>query len=348
MKNKIDLSALKNAMKNKKYLNVQDYIEDDPELIYYLFVQPVNVGKTWSAIALAIIKFVEEGKTTIWIRRNQTAVKRAFGITFFNFHKQFLKGVDFSFKTTSDGVIFYLNGEPFIYAHALSSILSHGTESPSRVWAIVYDEFMPAISAGERSLPNETFLFKHAYKSFSRDPDPTLNLRAICLFLGNAHSKFSQYFSWLGVDYNGKNARGKHYKLITDLPEITSENADSPFMKSAGKDYRAFATENNAYFGDRFLVQNVKNLTPIFNLKMGDIRLGIARTASTYAITPPNQSVITYGISISEKGMLPPLDLIYNNPEFQRFRLYAVFNRVIISKRELLNDFQSLLMSGLI
>lgn len=348
--NKVDLSLLLKAMNNPDYYDLNLFYEPKNDLIKnYFLVSSVNVGKTWRLISEAIVHKVQNNENTIWLRRRAVEINSAFAIQFFTNHHSYLPDAKLTYKHNKDGTTFFINGEPFIFCFSLSTIYSHGNEAPLRVWAVVYDEFMPAVEVGCNFLVGELERYFFMYKSCCRDSEESgYNLTAVTFFLGNDHIKFSPYYTWLGINFKGEDIIGKSYKVITHIPPIVEKNAKKEFFKNTTKSYFNFAVGNKSNFKDNFLVQKIKHYTPIFNLKMGEIYLCLNKAENTFYITRGNNKVTTYGLSVTERGILPNIDLIYNNKIYSAFRTYAMFGKIILESQDLANDYQTLLISGVL
>lgn len=208
-----------------KYINVNDMYYNINSIMslnktYNFIISPRCLGKTSSTWRMLYRQFKEKNKKAIVIRRQIVDILDSYIDSIANEINKFLPDADqikflYSKGSIKQGVVdvycvpassnqslFNATNEQLFFrviglSVTIARIKSQVMPGNSLSW-IVFDEFMPNTrDFGEKHLNNEIDRFLEVFNTYTRC---ATNLR--CIFLGNVYSKYSPYFSWLGVRMN--------------------------------------------------------------------------------------------------------------------------------------------------
>lgn len=173
--------------------------------LYNFIVGNRGAGKTYGAKKHAIKSFLKHGHQTIYLRRYKTELDD-FGKFFDDIHEEF-PDVDFEVK----GKTAYINGEPAIYAIALSTGLIKKSTSYAKVMTIIFDEFV-IDSKVIHYLSNEVQAFLEFYETVAR-----MREGVKVLFLSNAVSIVNPYFLYWGIRPTGKQRFTRYGHMLVEF-----------------------------------------------------------------------------------------------------------------------------------
>lgn len=160
-----------------------------------------EAGKSTSAILDKAYKsFVEDGSTTLFIKRMNVDITATYINDFENIINKFILPpikLEYNKSSLKDGIVdVFIDGKIFIRIVSLSLPISRiKSLMLPRIKYIIFDEFIVAKHLGEKYLKGEVFKFKELFNTFQRECH---NIR--CYFLGNPYSLFNPYFLDLKVN----------------------------------------------------------------------------------------------------------------------------------------------------
>lgn len=227
-------------------------------------------GKTFDSKNLAIRTFKNDGKLTVWIRREKTELSKQFRMQFFTDVQHLWKDSEFEIKANDIGAVGYINGEPFIFFVALSVWYKHKSIPFNNVKWIIFDEFIVNPNASQRYLKGEAFSFFEVYhtvaRPYEREVDGVKTLidpKTRVLFLGNSVSVVNPYFLYLNI-YPSKTEEFTQYPNA--VIQIWNGTEHQKYMETTslgqaidGTKYKAYAQDNEFYLdNDAFISKKPK------------------------------------------------------------------------------------------
>ena len=218
---------------------------DGYQKTFNLVVSPREAGKTTALLRKAYKLFVENGKSTVILRRRIADITDVYVADLGTVIDKFQPDdnqIKMVYKKggIKDGVIdVYLYEDkpqgkkigtgPIFRVVALSAPMSRIKSTILRnVGLMIFDEFICNVRCNEKYLTGEAFIFREIYNTYVREC-PGLKV----WFLGNAYSLYTPYTAWLKVPTNklkpgsivsGPNWAMQCYDLKPELKEQILKN----------------------------------------------------------------------------------------------------------------------------
>lgn len=224
-----------------KYFEIRDVFKKYPDMTMYLLFGERSNGKTYSCLDYVIQEYAEHGHQGAYIRRSREDIKPAVTAELFKNHirngrfDKFFGKLDLPWNTTKtkggyiypQHVWFTDSGvrksrtaeEPILLVNALSTWQHTKGVSFPNVKTVIFDEFLtPGLY-----LPDEVNIFQNLLSSFVRERGDVK-----VLLVGNTVSKYSPYFSELGLTnvgdmkpgdcqvYESGDKKAKYLVMFTD------------------------------------------------------------------------------------------------------------------------------------
>lgn len=231
-----------------------------------------SIGKS-TGWAIKLIKdFMEKGRMFIYVRRTQDETQLT-APGYFDNAVDILRGFGYDIKDFYyQGEKYYLNGELCGFAIPLSLQQKYKSANYSRVFYILYDEFM-VMPGGSRYLggaTNASFeveAMTSLYQTVDRGIGRAFRNETIIIFVGNAGTFFNPFFINYGVDRFLRPdtkylaPKGQIYVLeMTTETEATKDIKQSNGYLMSSEKTKAYAYDNAFadLSGDAFIVKDPK------------------------------------------------------------------------------------------
>ena len=201
-----------------KYYSIHRLINEFPGCQYYMVVGERSNGKTYSALQLAIERYVESKEQFAYLRRWGEDIRKKEISQLFASHVE--NGLVFKLtKGQWDNVVvvggrFYFSRltqddkhkdkievceEPFGFAFDLNSMEHYKSISYPKITTIIFDEFI----SRNGYLPNEFILFTNSLSTIIRQRN-----NVTILMLGNTVNQYCPYFKEMGITHMREQKQG--------------------------------------------------------------------------------------------------------------------------------------------
>lgn len=212
---------------------------------YRMIVGERSNGKTYGALAKALMNYIENGKQTAYIRRYREDFVGKRGQTLFASIEQ-----DYDIEQLTNGQynsIGYYSGcwylqyatakknfrekTPFCYGFAINQMEHDKSTSYPNITTVIFDEFLSRTFY----LTNEFILFMNTLSTIIRQRNDV-----VIYMLGNTVSQYSPYFDEMGIDIKKmKQGDISVFKYGTSDLKVAVEYAEGTNIKQSD-DYFAF------------------------------------------------------------------------------------------------------------
>lgn len=239
--------------------------------LFNFVVGPRGTGKTYSCKRRAIRNFLRKGEQFIYLRRYETELQPSNMEKFFD--DIMTEFPDEAFLAESQK--FYINRKIAGYYLPLSKAAQYKSVPFPNVSLIIFDEFI--IDTGMiRYLPNEVITFNEMYSTIARLRDVTV------MFLANAITFTNPYFLFYDLKLQQDQKICKKNDILLELvedDEYTQVASQTRFGRIiANTDYGKYALQNKFLRDNDDFVETInKPGIPIFNVRIGEITLGVYR-----------------------------------------------------------------------
>ena len=249
----MELPKLFQSKKPFEFYEVKRLINKYPECKYYVIFGERSNGKTYSALSLALERYVELGEQFAYIRRFGLDIQKAQMETLFDGHAAngfidkltdgMYTGVDYTGRRfrlvnrTEESRKGNLDEKPCGWAFDLAAMERYKSTSFPNVTTIIFDEFMSRTSY----LPNEFTLFVNVLSTIIRNRS---NVKVF--LLGNTVNRYCPYFQEMGLSHVKEQQQGTidiyHYGQ-SDL-SVAVEYCESSAKRGGKESDVYFAFEN--------------------------------------------------------------------------------------------------------
>lgn len=216
-----------------------------------------SIGKSTGWAIHLLREYLEKGRQWIYVRRTQDETDLT-APHYFDNAAQILRQYGYEIgELTYAGGEYAINGEPCGYAIPLSLQQKYKSGNYSKVWYIIYDEFMIAPGSAARYLGGrqkssaEVDAMAGLYQTVDRGIGEAFRDEVTVISIGNAGSFFNPFFVHYGIDRllrpDTKYLAPKGEKYVV---ELTSENEATEGIKGSLGYYmstergKAYAYEN--------------------------------------------------------------------------------------------------------
>lgn len=241
-----------------------------------------SIGKSTGFALWFLRDFIEKGRQFIYVRRTQDETQLS-APTYFDNAVDILKAYDYDIKTfIYKGGTYYLNGKPCGYAIPLSLQQKYKSTDYSKVFYILYDEFMIAPGTkstylgGRSAMTTEVDAMTSLFSTVDRGIGQAFRNECIIIFVGNAGTFFNPFFITYGIDrYLRPDTKhlcpkGSQYVLeLTRETKATAKIKNSRGYKISTERARMYAFENRFadLKGDEFITrQPTGRRVPLMNI----------------------------------------------------------------------------------
>lgn len=193
--------------KKFEFYDIAKLLKDYPTAYYYVVFGERSNGKTYSALAYAVERYIKNGEQFAYVRRYGEDIRKKHLINLFSGHTEngFIDRVSHGVFNSVDYTTskFYLEKvdedanrqvaeEPMGFAFDLNSMEHYKSTSFPRITTIIFDEFMSRTGY----LPNEWVLFANTLSTIIRHRSDVK-----ILMLGNTVNKYCPYFQEMGLSH---------------------------------------------------------------------------------------------------------------------------------------------------
>lgn len=238
---------------------------DGYNLPFNFIISEREAGKSTAVWLKAYKEFVDNGSTTLVIRRKVVHITKAYIDDIAQIINKFTDDnikFQYSQATLKEGIVdIYINEKRFMRVCALSIDITALKSLVLRdLKFIILDEFICNQRFGEKYLKDEATKYMEIYNTFRRESE---NLR--CYFMGNPYSLYNPYFMFFNVD-TSKLKRGA---LITDKKSYVIQCYEiTPELRAKILKENPLYQFDNAYTKYAFEGQNVNDLNIVIRSKL--------------------------------------------------------------------------------
>lgn len=216
-----------------------------------------SIGKSTGFAIMMLKDYIEKGRQFIYVRRTQDETQLT-APSYFDNAVDIMKSKGFDIQDFYyKGGEYYLNGELCGYAIPLSLQQKYKSSNYSKVWWILYDEFMimPGSTAryigGSTGSSAEVEAMTSLYQTVDRGVGKAFRNECRIIFVGNAGTFFNPFFINYGIDKylrpDTKYLAPKNEIYVCELTketEATKEIRESNGYKMSTEKTKAYAYEN--------------------------------------------------------------------------------------------------------
>lgn len=257
-------------------------------------------GKTYEGKKKVIRRFIKTGEQFIWLRRRQSDIKQ----TFFSFPDDIEHEFpDHEFKVVGDRL--EIDGKVAGWGKALNGSSRLKSVSYSKVWLIVYDEFLVSdvdrVNRNTGYLTGEVSQLMKFYDTVNRNKGSIMSdgVPVKVFLIANAESQYNPYFTHFGIKLKEDNYHdGEILRVNTERrgtvaiqrfvsDELQEARKDSEFGRMIKNTaYGSHSLENKFHMDNEdFIVNNLPfGLDPICNIIYDGMTIGFWYDSKEYNI----------------------------------------------------------------
>ena len=234
-----------------------------------------SIGKSTGFAIMMLKDYIEKGRQFIYVRRTKDETQLT-APSYFDNAVDIMKAKGFDIQDFYyKGGEYYLNGEICGYAIPLSLQQKYKSSNYSKVWWILYDEFMimPGSTAryigGSTGSSAEVEAMTSLYQTVDRGVGQAFRNECRVIFVGNAGTFFNPFFINYGIDKylrpDTKYLAPKNEIYVCELTkatDATKEIKESNGYKMSTEKTKAYAYENEYadLRGDYFITKEPEGM----------------------------------------------------------------------------------------
>lgn len=257
-------------------------------------------GKTTYGKTLIINYALHYGMVSVFLKRKDIEINTFFIDTFIDAEIQArFPSHEFTAKKTKAGATLFVDGKPYCYCFAISTMNNYGGNTLSQPVAWFWlDECMPNFMIGQKYAANEAFALWNFYKSITRNRDPRHDNTARILMTGNPVSMTSPYFDFWGITVSkGERSTGNNVRSTDEITPFTKygwivhydpRNYDrgAQITGGNGEEYLKYLTEGKPLITDA-RIEKRDDVTTIMILAYRNKQYTISQTSDAFLYVSP-------------------------------------------------------------